>query len=581
MIISTLESHCRRISEVEGYTPRVLGGSDAPTVPPSEINEDAEDTAPAVYIQDETENDTWVWDVAQQEWKLASTPTFDLPWQVLGETQSAKSGESVSGTDVIYRSGKTIIGGNDGVTTQSDGGNLEVRGSLVTGKGNHTISGLHASVLGGDGNTATGEAAIVSGSICTASGDWSVCLGGISNYANEIHAVCIGGATNGAQGIQSAVIGGSGNLATDYDAAVIAGRNCTNNGQRSLVSGEDVTNDGNWAAIFGVQNDNLEGGDATLMAGSLNSNASVGSIIAGTGNVVTASGDSSIVAGFNNPNVDTSRSVVCGDNNDVSGSGNLIGGIDHVGTGLQKTLVFGVGNTVTSTTAGVIGGELNDVTGSARSAVFGYQCSLTNALSNLVNGVGHEVTANNCMVGGTGNTVGAAIPVTGTSDCLAVGNGLTVADGVFNGWVGGVNTQLLHNNSWIYSAEAAASTPTIATQSFTFHGAGGARFLSNAAGTVGVSLASGAAAWAAVSQRKLKERIDEVEDALDAIENLGIYEYSYKGQALRQLGPMADGADGWHKNVGTGEKDKVSSHDMAALALAGIKELTARLSHLL
>lgn len=528
--ISTIEILCKRLKALEDLSPNLIFSAAAPADPPSDIDSRAEDDL-FVLHQNTATGEIHAWNPSLSAWKAMPHKITVRPWQVIGDPENADTLTDVSGGVAAYRTGELVIGGADAAPARSAGPPmLEVIGKFASGNADHTVTGLKSAALGGSGNTTSGENAAICGGLDNQASNLNAFIGGGSlNVASALYSSVTGGTGNQATGAHSAIVGGFGNVADDFESGIFVGRNCTNSGQRAIVSGDTNINTGHTAAVFGSLNDNS--GDATLVVGSLNTNASAVSIIAGTGNIITAAADGTIVAGFNHPNIAAARSIIVGDAIDASGGfGSLFCGASH-SSGASKSIVVGES---------------------------------------------HTASGNNIAVFGSSNTVN-----TGARDVLAVGNSLVVNASVLQGFVGGLGAVLGHSNSFIFASNPGQST--IATASFTFQGAGGARFFTNGSGTVGAELTTGATAWSAISLRALKEEIVAVEGALDAIERIGIYEYSYKDTPSpkhRQIGPMADGEDGWAANVGTGKDDQVSSHDMAALALAGIKELIGQITEL-
>jgi len=88
----------------------------------------------------------------------------------------------------------------------------------VSGGQHNTASGVYASVSGGQYNTASGNHTSVTGGASNeAFGSYSSILGGANNYTSGIYAVVVGGGdkdtdnTNKATGMYSVILGGSGN----------------------------------------------------------------------------------------------------------------------------------------------------------------------------------------------------------------------------------------------------------------------------------------------------------------------------------------------------------------------------------
>jgi chaperonin cofactor prefoldin len=98
-------------------------------------------------------------------------------------------------------------------------------GGLVAG-GFNSVSGVFASVSGGEGNTASGPRASVSGGAGnTASGPLASISGGQQNTASGRYASVSGGAFNTASGFTTSVSGGSSNTASNTFSTVSGGSN--------------------------------------------------------------------------------------------------------------------------------------------------------------------------------------------------------------------------------------------------------------------------------------------------------------------------------------------------------------------
>jgi hypothetical protein len=144
--------------------------------------------------------------------------------------------------------------------------NYSSYGGLVAG-GFNTVSGVFASVSGGEGNTASGPRASVSGGATNvASGDRASVSGGTGNTASNLASSVSGGQSNLASGGASSISGGSANTASGTFASVIGGQHNVASGESASVSGGNVNvagglfatvsggvtvqqnNDGGWAA---------------------------------------------------------------------------------------------------------------------------------------------------------------------------------------------------------------------------------------------------------------------------------------------------------------------------------------------
>ena len=143
-----------------------------------------------------------------------------------------------------------------------------------------------------------------------------------------------------------------------------------------------------------------------------------------------------------------------------------------------------------------------------------------------------------------------------------------------------------HLGHFMFTDAAGGTThSSSADYEFSVRSSGGVRFFTNTTNTTGVSMASGASAWAAVSDVNKKENIVEVdcEEVLKKVDTLPIYEYNYKGNdaKIKCIGPMAQD---WHSSVlplekldnGEDAKDKlrIEDMDMIGVCLASIKALS-------
>jgi hypothetical protein len=107
-------------------------------------------------------------------------------------------------------------------------------GVVTGGQGNTASTNGHATVVGGQNNTASGAFAIVGGQGNTASGNYAVVVGGQSNTASGQYAIA-GGFTNTASGSNSICIGDSG--AASGFSSITLGANSSNSDFASAIGG--------------------------------------------------------------------------------------------------------------------------------------------------------------------------------------------------------------------------------------------------------------------------------------------------------------------------------------------------------
>jgi hypothetical protein len=131
------------------------------------------------------------------------------------------------------------------------------------------------------------------------------------------------------------------------------------------------------------------------------------------------------------------------------------------------------------------------------------------------------------------------------------------------------------------------TTTSTNNNSFTVRSPGGARFIT-ATNLVGVVLASGATAWAALSDSNAKTDIEPVDarEVLKKVAALPVTSWHYKHDLKRRyIGPMAQD---FHAAFGLGSDDKtITTLDTDGVTLAAIqglveelKERDARISQL-
>lgn len=128
------------------------------------------------------------------------------------------------------------------------------------------------------------------------------------------------------------------------------------------------------------------------------------------------------------------------------------------------------------------------------------------------------------------------------------------------------------------SSGARARIRTLWPIALPFWREGNTRVLTNAAGTGGVTLASGANAWAGISDRNMKENIIELDydSVLSRVNSLPIYTYNYADATDEDLriGPMAQN---WHL-LFPSCKDPlcIDTVDLDGVKLACLKALSSR-----
>jgi hypothetical protein len=174
------------------------------------------------------------------------------------------------------------------------------------------------------------------------------------------------------------------------------------------------------------------------------------------------------------------------------------------------------------------------------------------ALNNVDNGL------RNVIIGGTSNSIANG------SDNVALGSNI-------------VST---NSGNFLFSDSAGGTALTsTANHRFDARCSGGATFYSDTANTLGVTLAAGGAAWAAVSDKNMKDLHCAVKPTqiLNQVRQLPIYRYNYKGQGpeMCYIGPCAQD---WHNLFPSGKDPlKIDTIDPVGVALACCRALDARI----
>ena len=120
------------------------------------------------------------------------------------------------------------------------------------------------------------------------------------------------------------------------------------------------------------------------------------------------------------------------------------------------------------------------------------------------------------------------------------------------------------------------------TNQFKVRASGGAEFLSNPEGNIGVRLVAGGVQWTSVSDVNAKRLFRDLdgEEVLARFAAMPVTEWSYKAQdaAIRHIGPTAQD---FHAAFGLGEDPlRIGTLDADGVALAGVKAVEARTRHL-
>ena len=322
---------------------------------------------------------------------------------------------------------------NSGDSAVALGKNNNVTGdySFAVGEGN-TVSGEYGFVIGLD-NQATGRLSFAGGEQALASGNTSFAFGGQA-VASNTHSVAFGNSESSAAGSFS---GGGGTEASADNtfaygdsvkglgrAQFTGGASTTNNGEYSIVIGDNLTTSvtATHAAVFGKQNSVKAPG--SIAAGELNT-IDVGA---------STNGANSIAFGYQNTvNVDSDRGgFASGSNNLVEGSSSAAIGRNNNTIGFNS-FTAGQNNEIQLNARESIAlGDNNKITGGPRAAIALGQSS--QASTNGAVAIGTQAIAQTATgaiaIGTTPNAQGqdslalgtAAVTGQGAQNAVAIGN---------------------------------------------------------------------------------------------------------------------------------------------------------------
>jgi hypothetical protein len=281
---------------------------------------------------------------------------------------------------------------------------------------------------------------------------------------------------------------------------------------------------------------------------------------AGDGNTITSGAEYGFVGG--------------GHNNTLTGStGAIGGGVGNQNAGTNAMLGAGQSNSITSAGKDTVlgGGSTNTV-----SAEYGV---IAGGLNNSVSGEAGYIAA-----GGYNTVSGIGAVIDGGFNNTAAGDYGTIPGGYVNSAAGiysfaaGARASAAQNGAFVWSDGSDGDTILTSVRAYQFlaRASGGFTLWTNAASTVGATLAPGSGTWASASDRNMKTDVVRVDDAavLEKIASLPINRWSYiTERGVRHVGPMAQD---FYAAFGVGEDEKhITSIDEDGVALAAIKALHA------
>ncbi|HEX3466779.1 MAG TPA: tail fiber domain-containing protein [Candidatus Elarobacter sp.] len=348
-----------------------------------------------------------------------------------------------------------------------------------------------------------------------------------------------GGLSNVAHGTYAGVLTGYGNQACD-NADVIGGGStnaisANNDATEGFIGGGEnnvITGNASYAVVTGGNGNIVNGGEWGVVAG-------------GSGNTVT--GNDATIAGGSDNETDAVNSLL------GAGSGN------YIGSGAQYGLIGGGSNNQLYARLGVIVGGLNNVV--ASNAEGGY----------IAAGGYNSLSGQGAVIDGGFNNTAAGIYAT------IPGGYVNSAAGTYS-FAAGARASSAQTGTFVWSDGSDGDATLTSSREYQFlaRASGGFTFWTNAASTVGATLAPGSGTWSSASDRNLKTDVARIDDAavLDKVAALPVNRWSYKSErGVSHLGPMAQD---FYAAFRVGEDDKhIASLDEDGVALAAIKALHA------
>ncbi len=525
---------------------------------------------------------------------MSGTAPLNLPQYGTAELVYAGNGQWLLNSNIGSGSGNTVTDASSSIAGGA-GNNVTGTFAAVGGGGGNSSTAYGSSVDGGIANMAGNTAATVSGGMSNlASGPYSSVGGGQNNAASGSASTISGGSNNTASGYGAVIGGGWNNAASNYGSTISGGSNNTASGYDAVVGGGTNTASGNYSTVPGGYG-NSAGGFYSFAAGQLatvRDSAAAGTPYGDQGTFIwsDAQGSRFTSTGQNQFLIRAAGGVGINKNNptaalDVSGNGLVSGSL---GSG---TLTV-TGNASVSGNLGIGTLAPNRPLHIAEPNSAEMSMQVTNGLTDwktwnlwvgggaglaqnltfrMLNDAGNGSVRDVLVLKNNGNVTvvsGNNWDLNNSEGDFTIGNGtirLKVAVPLNGGGAGDVSLK----------ADGGLSHLSLVA-------AGGTGIYSNTARTAGVTLAAGSGSWASVSDRNMKQDIEEIApaDILAKMAALPVYSWRYKTElsGARHLGPMAQD---FYAAFGLGDSDKtITAIDADGVALAAIKGLAAENSRL-
>ncbi len=464
---------------------------------------------------------------------------------------------SAGGVALEVGAGTFQIGGS-AWTTGATGANL----SILTGGATSNAQSLHTH---GNKWDILGNAGTVDGTNFIGTTDGVALSFRVNNVRalrlepNATSPNFIGGHPNNsvAAGVVGATVSGGGNALTPN--SVTANYGTVGGGlNNSATVANNTVGGGSGNACGGAGNNVIAGGVSNAITAGNNQSivGGLGHALSGGGGGFIGGGDFQTINAFVYGTISGGNSNLVTDSNCTIGGGNNNQAGDNAGTNSDRPY------------ATVGGGSNNIATGQSSTVGGGENNQATSFWSTAAGGLRSFATGNNSAVGGG-------------QDNTASGTFATVPGGVNNSatntyaFAAGNRAKANHLGSFVWGDGTGTDLLSSAANEWTARCSGGVRFYSNGTLTAGVTLATGANAWAAVSDRNLKENFEAVtaREILDRLSVIPMSTWNYKSESpsIRHMGPMAQD---FYAAFRIGEDERhIVTIDADGVALAAIQGL--------
>ncbi len=511
----------------------------------------------------------------------------------------------------------TIGGGWENIADQRatvGGGNSNTAsgyGSTVAGGLANKATATSATVAGGDHNFAGASYATVGGGISdSAKGFYSTIAGGIGNTAFGDYSIIGGGYFDTAYGAYSGVASGYNNRAgdgtSDTAAFIGGGRNNKARGKYSVVAGggggslvDSNAASGDYSTVGGGTSNVASGIAATVGGGAVNQATGTTATIAG-GDYNYSSGYSATVGGGESNTASGQYSTIGGGLSNLANSrGATVGGGEANNARGLHSVVAGGGGTVTADSNSAAG-DYSVISGGTKNYAAGFRSSIGGGAENSVAGS----SSNTAIAGGFSNTAagsnafigGGSDNSTGDQHATVGGGKNDTASGIMSTVPGGYRNKAsgkysfaagnlakaVHTGAFVWADSIETEFFSSTAGEFSARAHGGFRFYTNSGLTAGVTMAGGASAWSAVSDKSVKKDFREInsQELLEKLSGIPISRWKYIAEESQadHIGPMSQD---FYSAFGLGDDDKrISTIDADGVALAAIQALYNRVLEL-